>query len=36
MKLIHKLWGHFHDVWKLGYDEQHKLGTNKVSKQHTF
>ena len=35
-KLIHKLWGHFHDVWKLRCVERHKLDTNKVSKQHTF
>jgi hypothetical protein len=34
-KLIRKLWGHFHDVWKVRCDERHKLDKNKVSKQHT-
>jgi hypothetical protein len=35
-KLIHKLRGHFHEVWQFRCDERHKLDQSKVSKQHTF
>jgi hypothetical protein len=34
-KLIQKLWGHFHDIWKLRCDERHKLDTDRISQQHT-
>ena len=32
-KLIHKLWEHFHAVWKFRCEERHKLDTHRVSKQ---
>jgi hypothetical protein len=35
-KLIHKLWGHFHEVWQFRCDERHKPDQSKVSKQRTF